>query len=159
MSTSRMHVYVPLVQKFAARLVFFHSAVAAKLGLNATDVHCLRLLGDQSMSAGELSKEIGLTGAAVTTLIDRLERAGYVARERGSSDRRRITVHANRERLGEIDALYARQGSQMKKLLSRYSADEFRVIADFLERTTDVLTEEVKSLKRQNEHGDLTNSA
>ena len=149
MSISRMHVYVPLVQKFAARLVLFHSAVAAKLGLNATDLHCLRLLGDKSMSAGELSDEIGLTGAAVTALIDRLEGAGYVVRERGSSDRRRITVHANREKLSEIDGLYASQGSRMKKLLSQYSAEEFRMIADFLKQTTSVLIAEEKALKQR----------
>jgi DNA-binding MarR family transcriptional regulator len=144
-----MHVYVPLVQKFAARLVFFHSAVAAKLGLNATDLHSLRLLGDKSMSAGELSDEIGLTGAAVTALIDRLEAAGYVARERGDSDRRRVTVHANREKLTKIDALYASQGSRMKKLLSQYSGEEFRVIMDFLEQTTNMLYAEEKALKLQ----------
>ncbi len=91
----------------------------------------------------------GSRGAAVTALIDRLERAGYVTRERGSSDRRRITVHANREKLGEIDALYASQGARMKKLLSRYSAEEFQVIMDFLQQTTGVLTTEEKALKNR----------
>ena len=71
---------MPLIRKFAARLVFFHSAIASAFGLNATDLHTLRLLGEQSMSAGELSSQLGLTGAAVTALIDRLERAGYVVR-------------------------------------------------------------------------------
>jgi DNA-binding MarR family transcriptional regulator len=146
MSSSRMQVYVPLIQKFAARLVLFHQSVAQKLGLNGTDVHSLRLLGDGSMSAGALSEQIGLTGAAVTALIDRLEKAGYVKRERGS-DRRRIAVHAVPEKLRELDALYAGQGARMEKLLSKYSASEFKVIADFLEQTTVILTEEAKKLK------------
>ena len=141
-----MQVYVPLIQKFAARLVLFHQSVAQKLALNGTDVHSLRLLGDGSMSAGALSDEIGLTGAAVTALIDRLEKAGYAKRERGS-DRRRITVHAVPEKLRELDALYAGQGVRMKKLLSKYSASEFKVIADFLEQTTVILTEEARKLK------------
>ena len=148
MSTHRMDVYVPLIRKFAARLVFFHSAIASAFGLNATDLHTLRLLGEQSMSAGELSSQLGLTGAAVTALIDRLERAGYVVRERGSSDRRRITVHANREKLRAVNDRYAGQGIRMDKLLSKYTAAEFRVITSFLEETTSVLAEETETLKQ-----------
>ena len=149
MSMSRMDVYVPLIRKFAARLVFFHSAVASMFGLNATDLHSLRLLGERSMSAGELSEQLGLTGAAVTALVDRLEEAGFVERDRGTSDRRRITVHANPARLREVDDLYATQGARMKKLLSRYTADEIRVIVNFLEQTTRVLSEEAEVLKQQ----------
>ncbi len=153
MSTSRMRSYVPLVQKFAARVVLFHSAVAGRLGLHATDLKSLRLLGEEPMSAGALAEQIGLTGAAVTALIDRLEKAGYVVRERGADDRRRITVHAVPEKLCEVDSLYAGHGARMSKLLSRYSAEEFRVIADFLERTTQVLAEETKKLRDQPQTG------
>jgi DNA-binding MarR family transcriptional regulator len=147
MSNSRMQVYVPVIRKFAARLVLFHASVASALGLNVTDVHTLRLLREDSMSAGELSKQLGLTGAAVTALIDRLEEAGYVERRRDVEDRRRVTVHAKPMKLKTIDALYADQGARMEKLLSKYGQDEFRVIVDFLQRTTDVLAEGVKTLK------------
>ena len=147
MSTFRLQVYVPLVQQFAARLVFFHSAVAEKLGLHATDLKGLRLLGKEPMSAGALGEETGLTGAAVTALIDRLEKAGFVVRERGADDRRRVTVHAVPEKLCQVDLLYEGQGARMSRLLAKYSAAEFAVIADFLERTTQVLAEEAKKLR------------
>jgi DNA-binding MarR family transcriptional regulator len=147
MSTARLQAYVPLIQKFAARVVLFHSAVAGKLGLHTTDLKSLRLLGEESMSASALGEQIGLTGAAVTALIDRLEKAGYVVRERGADDRRRITVHAVPKKLREVDTLYTGQHARMSKLLSKYSADEFRVIADFLEQATRVLTEETKNLQ------------
>ena len=147
MSTSRLQVYVLLVQQFAARLVFFHSAVAEKLGLHATDLKGLRLLGKEPMSAGALGEETGLTGAAVTALIDRLETAGFVVRERGADDRRRITVRAVPEKLRQVDLLYEGQGARMSRLLARYSAAEFSVITDFLERTTQVLAEETKKLR------------
>jgi DNA-binding MarR family transcriptional regulator len=149
MSNGRMQMYVPVIRKFAARLVLFHASVAAARGLNVTDVHSLRLLGENSLSAGELSEQLGLTGAAVTALIDRLEEAGYVERERDTEDRRRVTVRAKPMKLRAINALYADQGARMEKLLSRYSQDEFRVIVDFLERTTDVVAEGVKKLKRE----------
>jgi DNA-binding MarR family transcriptional regulator len=146
MSSSRINSYVGLIQKFAARVVLFHSAVAAKLGLHVTDLKCLRLLGKEPMSARTLGEEVGLSGPAVTALIDRLEKAGYVVRERSVEDRRSITVRALPEKLREVDSLYAGQHARMSKLLSKYRSEEFSVITNFLEQTTQVLAEEAKKL-------------
>jgi DNA-binding MarR family transcriptional regulator len=148
MSNARLKTYVPLIQKFAARVVLFHSVVAEKLGLHATDIKGLRLLGEESMTAGALAEHICLTGAAVTALIDRLEKAGYVVRERDAYDRRRVTVHAVPEKLHELNALYESQSVSMSKLLSKYSAAEFSVIANFLEETTEIVAKETKKLQK-----------
>ena len=149
MSSARMHVYVPIIRKFVARVLLYHSAVAAKLGLNVTDVNSLRLLGDQAMSAGELGEQIGLTGAATTALIDRLEQAGFVNRRRDSPDRRRVMVEADPGKLRHVDALYTGQGVRMAKLLTRYSAQEFRTIMGFLEQTILVLEQEAQAVREQ----------
>ena len=143
-----MHAYVPVIRKFVGRVMLFHSAVAAQLGLNATDVNCLRLLEDQAMSAGELSERIGLTGAATTALIDRLEKTGFARRERSTEDRRRVTIHAEEGKLQEVDALYGTQGDRMAKLLAKFSAEEFAVIMGFLENTSTALDAEIWSLKK-----------
>ena len=127
-SSARMRAYVPVIRRFVGRVLLFHSAVGSRLGLNATDVSCLRLLEDEAMSAGELSDRIGLTGAATTALIDRLERAGFARRERSKGDR-------------------------MAKRLAKYSAEEFVVILDFLEQTSAALGIEVQALKKSAKEG------
>ncbi len=147
-SSARMRAYVPIIRRFVGRVMLFHSAVAAQLGLNATDVNCLRLLEDEAMSAGELSDRIGLTGAATTALIDRLEKTGFVRRERSKEDRRRLTIHADRGKLREVDALYGSQGDRMARLLAKYSGEEFAVIMDFLEQTSTALDAEIQALKK-----------
>ena len=147
MSTARLASYVPVVRRFVLRLLLYHSAVAARVGLNATDVSSLRLLREEPLSAGDLAQQIGLTGAATTALLDRLERAGFLKRVRGTEDRRRVTVHVNQEKLGAIDALYIDQGVQMAKLLNGYNAEEFRTVMDFLERTTTILTAEANAIR------------
>ena len=147
-SSARMRAYVPIIRRFVGRAMLFHSAVAAKLGLNATDVNCLRLLEDDAMSAGELSDRIGLTGAATTALIDRLEKTGFVRRERSKKDRRRLTIHADGGKLQEVNALYGSQGDRMARLLAKYSAEEFAVIMEFLEQTTIALDAEIQALKK-----------
>jgi DNA-binding MarR family transcriptional regulator len=151
MSSSRMNSYVRLAQNFSARVVLFHSAVAAELGLHVTDLKCLRLLGNEPMSAGALGEQVGLSGPAVTALIDRLEKGGYAVRERSADDRRRITVRALPEKLREVDSLYAGQHARMSKLLSKYSPEEFSVITKFLEQTTQVLADETKKLQNSSD--------
>ena len=99
------------------------------------------------MSAGDLAEQTGLTGAAVTVLIDRLENAGYAIRERGTDVRRRVTVQVVPEKLRGVERLYEEQGASMSKLLAKYSSEEFSVIADFLKHTAQVLAAEAKKLQ------------
>ena len=103
------------------------------------------------MSAGSLGRLVGLTGPSMTALIDRLESSGYVTRERGLPDRRRVTVCAIPEKLHEIDTHYEKHGAHIAKLLSKYSADEFATITDFLEQSILILSNEVKSLHNAKE--------
>ena len=134
--SARMKQYIPLIQEFSGRLIMLHATVAESLGLHVTDIRALRLLGVESMSAGALGEGVGLTGAATTALIDRLEKAGYAFRVRDTLDRRKVTVHAVPEKLLELDAGYSGMQTRMASLLSTYSAAEFSTIVDYLERTT-----------------------
>jgi DNA-binding MarR family transcriptional regulator len=142
-----MNRYVPIVREFAARVVFFHEVVADKAGLHVTDVKVLRLLGEEAMTPGQLVEHTGLTGAAVTALVDRLVEAGYVTRVRDESDRRRITVRSVPEKIRKIDKMYEAYGADMSKLLSQYSAAEFAVVESFLKEATQLLRQHAASLR------------
>ena len=68
---------------------------AAQFGLNRTDgrgLELLRRLGP--MTANQLAAQLGMTTGGVTTVIDRLEYAGYARRRHDSEDRRRVLVEA-----------------------------------------------------------------
>src|SRR5216117_3098234 len=76
--------------------VLFHAAVAERLGLSATDHKYADLIARQGpMTAGELADRAGLTTGAITGVLDRLERAGWVRRERDPHDRRRSEEHTS----------------------------------------------------------------
>jgi DNA-binding MarR family transcriptional regulator len=69
------------------------AAVADFLGVNRTDVLCLDILARLgTVTAGRLAEESRFTTGAITAVIDRLERAGYVRRLRDPADRRRVLV-------------------------------------------------------------------
>jgi DNA-binding MarR family transcriptional regulator len=103
----------PLIVQVGMALREYHRAmekfdqrVADRLGLNRTDLRCLDLILTRgATSPSRLAAAAALTTGGVTTAIDRLERAGYVARSRGGADRRRVVIepteHA-RVAVGEI---------------------------------------------------------
>ena len=73
----------------------------------------------------------------MTGILDRLERGGWIVRERDPSDRRAVLVRAVRDRYAELMRLYSGMNRSMNKLLAGYSDNELEVIADFMRRTVD----------------------
>lgn len=77
------------------RADLFDDVAAELLGINRTDLRCVDIVSRLGRtSAGELAREAGLTSGGVTTVVDRLERAGYVRRVADPDDRRRIWIEA-----------------------------------------------------------------
>jgi DNA-binding MarR family transcriptional regulator len=124
------------VRKFIAAAIFFNVEVAARLGLNATDLQCLNILEMQGTATpGELAKWTRLTTGGVTVALDRLEKAGYVRREPNPDDRRSSLVRLAPARAAKLRAIYRSKGRLLAKALAKYNADELSVLEDFF-RTT-----------------------
>jgi DNA-binding MarR family transcriptional regulator len=129
--------------------IMFHQAVADCLGLNATDHKCLGLVHDAGeATAGDLAEWTGLTTGAVTGIIDRLERAGFVRRAEHPTDRRKVVVRVVPERLPEVGRLFASLGESMSTLGARYSEAELRVIIDFLTLSAELFRHETRRLSK-----------
>lgn len=128
-----------VVRRMGAQSVIVSQTVAARFGLNTTDLECLDLIQLQGrVSAGELAAATGLTSGAVTALIDRMERAGYVERVDDPADRRRVLVRIRKGSIGDIEKVYAPLQKRMFGLWSQYSAADLEVIADFLSRSLEL---------------------
>lgn len=111
----------------------FHDAVGDYLKINRTDLRCLDLLDLHGrMSAGELSEATGLSTGAVTVMLDRLERTGYVRRVRDASDRRRVYVERTELAARYAAEIYAPLAAQAVPLYDRFTDDQLATIVDFL---------------------------
>lgn len=131
----------------SAQSLLISQAVAAKIGLNTTDLECLDIIQTgQLVSAGEIAKKTGLTTGAVTTLLDRLEKAGYVKRQADPNDRRRVMIAIRPERLQPLADVYAPLQAAMEALYRDYPEADLLTIADFTERAAAVSSEFVRSL-------------
>nr|MBA3556874.1 MarR family transcriptional regulator [Gemmatimonadales bacterium] len=68
-----------LVRRHSTAAVLFHHAVAERLGLGPTDHKCLDVLRErEAMTGSQLAAITGLTSGAITGVVARLERAGYL---------------------------------------------------------------------------------
>jgi len=128
----------------------FHQAVADRLGLNITDHKCLDfVLMNGSMTAGELAAMTGMTTGAITAVLDRLERAGFVRREDDPNDRRRVIVRVVAKRVGEASQLFEPFSALLGEMTSRYDAAELAVIVDFMTRSCEVLRQSTLELRQE----------
>lgn len=138
-----------LGRELSARTLMFHAAIAEKVGLSATEHKALDLLSRAgALTAGQLAELTGLTTGAVTGLVDRLEKSGFVKRDKDPSDRRKIVIQPITEKMErEIAPLFASMGARMEQLFSRYSTQELALLNDFLTHSITILQEEATKLQ------------
>src|ERR1700682_6504871 len=92
-----------LVRRHSIAIVLFHQAVAERLGLVQTDHKCLDLLRERgAMTGSDLAAITDLTSGAITGVVARLERAGYLQREPDPHDRRQQILSPVLERMRDI---------------------------------------------------------
>ena len=140
-----------LGREFSTSVVLFQEAVAARLGINATDYRCLDLiLRKGQMTAKALSEEVGLTSGAITGIVDHLEKAGYVERQENPYDRRSVMIRPllTHKELGRKlgDAMVSYRAA-MSRLFGKYDADETAAIVDFLRAFVEVLKAQASKLR------------
>jgi DNA-binding MarR family transcriptional regulator len=124
------------VRNVIANAILFNHQIAQRVGLGASDaqfMHLLQLHGP--LTPGRLAELSGLTTGTVTGVLDRLENAGFVTRDRDPSDRRKVIVTLDDERLWrEMAPLYAGQAESLATVAGSYDAEQLEVIAEFLQR-------------------------
>lgn len=126
------------LRALSIQLALLNHQVGTRVNLRHVDLGCLDLVNRHGpLSPGALARRAGLHPATMTGILDRLERGGWVTRERDPSDRRAVVVRARRDRNTELFALYSGMNDLMDQLCAGYSEDELRLLADFVGRTTD----------------------
>jgi DNA-binding MarR family transcriptional regulator len=110
----------------------FDEVAREKLGINRTDLRCLNIIENHgSMTAGRLAELSGLTTAAVTAVLDRLERAGYARRVRDTEDRRQVQVEITPLLAERATPIWGPLGEEARALLGRMSTDELESLIGF----------------------------
>src|SRR5690242_18667931 len=130
----------------------FHDAVASYLGVNRTDLRCLDILDlTGRRTAGELAAEMGLSTGAVTALLDRAEKAGYVRRVRDPGDRRRVLAELTEQARQRGWEVYQPFTELTGPAFARFTDEQLATVRDFLKIGNDfyaVQTARIEQLAR-----------
>jgi DNA-binding MarR family transcriptional regulator len=130
--------------------VIFGQTVASRVGISSSDLECLDFLNlERRVTAGRLAELTGLTTGAITGVVDRLEKAGLVRRERDESDRRKVFIAPVPENIAKVGKLYAHMQRAVLKDWESYSDAELRLLLRFMTqgyKTMLAATEELKAM-------------
>jgi DNA-binding MarR family transcriptional regulator len=114
-------------------------AASQVFGLNRTDLRCMgQLFTRGPLTAGQLAEATDLSPGAMTTVLDRLERAGLAHRLADPDDRRRVVVDITPDARNEGERLYGPIRDEGAARLLRYSDQELRLIRDFVRAGIDL---------------------
>ncbi|NYE94438.1 DNA-binding MarR family transcriptional regulator [Psychromicrobium silvestre] len=128
------------MQTYQASVQDFDREVARILGVNETDLRCLEVLlepDSADVTPTILANRLGLTTGSVTTMLDRLTNAGYVARAPHPTDRRRLIVHATQLAVQKSNELYGPLiNAAAEDLLPHFSTTQLKIVVEFLQAAT-----------------------
>jgi DNA-binding MarR family transcriptional regulator len=127
----------------------YDEAVGARLGLIAAERHCLGLLYGGPQSAGAVATATGLTPAAVTALIDRLEARGLVTRTRSLEDRRKVVIEATERTRALSQRYYGPIAEEGEKVIAGFADAELAVVLRFIEAALDLQNAQLARLKAE----------
>ncbi|WP_052852931.1 MarR family transcriptional regulator [Streptomyces avicenniae] len=123
-----------------SQLALLGHRVGSRLKLRDVDLDCLEVLALQGpLSPSALARRAGLHPATMTGVLDRLQRDGWVVRERDpqAADRRAVTVRAVPGRTAEVFRLYAGMNAALDAVCADYTEEELTLLTGFLRRVTD----------------------
>jgi len=150
-STDRRELIATLMRAMrqsSAQGVLFSHAVAAHAGIASSDLECLDiiLLAGRA-TAGDLAKATGLTTGAMTGVLDRLEQAGFVQRQRDTTDRRKVWITALPETERRIAPLFHALAAAIDAVLADYDTATLAIMLEFYHRARQVLVRETEKLQ------------
>jgi DNA-binding MarR family transcriptional regulator len=128
----------------------FFRAAAARIEMTDTDMQVLDLLeGTGEASAGQLADLMGLTTGTFTGILNRLEKAGLVQRDRDPNDGRRVIVRLARgkDETHEVSSIFASRGHAWEELAAHYDDEQRAFLLAFLQRSNALARQEIARLR------------
>lgn len=126
------------MRELSIQLSLLNHQVSTRVELKEVDLGCLDLIGRYGpLSPSALARRARLHPATMTGILDRLERGGWIARERDPADRRAVILRPLRDRNAELFRLFSGMNKSMDEIFGGYTEAELQLLGDFLRRTTE----------------------
>src|SRR3954469_19026444 len=131
------HPLLRLLQEFTIEANRYVDAAGERKDMHRTDMNALAVIMRHTargnvVTPGLLRKELNLSSPATTALIDRLDHAGHVVRERHGTDRRQVQLKMTPKAFQEGGAIFARLAQHMGSAMAGFSAEELDTATRFM---------------------------
>jgi DNA-binding MarR family transcriptional regulator len=127
----------------------YDEAVGERLALNAAERRCLGFLHGGPQPAGAIAAAIGLTPAAVTALVDRLEARGLLTRKRSEEDRRKVIIEGTAKTARISEDYYGSIARDGIGVLEAFGNDELATILRFMQAALELQRRHLQALEAQ----------
>lgn len=111
-------------------------AVARRAAMSNSELATLELLMDRQVGPAEVARHLGVTTAASSGIVDRLEARGHLRREADPADGRRTRLVMTDSARGEVIGHLMPMFVGLAALDARLTDDERAVIEQFLREAT-----------------------
>jgi len=131
------HPLLRLLQEFTIEANRYVDAAGERKDMHRTDMNALAVIMRHTargnvVTPGLLRKELNLSSPATTALIDRLDHAGHVVRERHGTDRRQVQLKMTPKAFQEGGAIFAPLAQHMGSAMAGFSAEELDTATRFM---------------------------
>lgn len=127
------------LRKFTRTTLILQHVIAENIGLRVTDAECIDFLQEMGPStAGDLAKATRLTTGAITNVIDRLEKAGFVKRSADPHDRRKVIVSFLPKKHMKAKANYKNLANGVQNLFSRYDEKQLKFLIHHTQQLAEI---------------------
>lgn len=106
--------------------------VSRDAGLSESEMVALQHLSREALGPAEVARRLGVSTAASTGIVDRLQARGHVERRAHESDRRRTEVHLTDSGRTEVVGHLMPMLLALRELEQRFDADELEVVHRYL---------------------------
>jgi DNA-binding MarR family transcriptional regulator len=150
------------LRQFTGLSASFFRAASGRIGMTVTDMQVIDALDlSGPTTAGQLADLTGLTTGAITGMLNRLEEAGLVRRERDPSDGRRVIVRLTpgKDEMRAIGSIFDSSQKEWDDKVSRYDDEQIALLLEFLRSCNEVARKEIVQLRETPEREGGTFSA
>jgi DNA-binding MarR family transcriptional regulator len=125
-----------------------NQAVGDQLGLGPTELEFMDAVARRGpVTPGWLSSASGLSPATVTGILDRLEKDGWIRRERDVEDRRKVLVSVNTQRVPEMFRIYGPMLGRYAEILKSYNEKDLQLLLKFMRQVRDAGDDAVDEIR------------
>jgi DNA-binding MarR family transcriptional regulator len=133
---------------YSTETALFHQLAASLLGLSASDMKTLSILSQEGpLTAGDVTKRLGLTTGAVTSVINRLEKRGFISRKQDKQDLRKVILAINDDKLKKSNEIYSSIGGAFTELYNGYTIEQLNFLIKYHNDATSIVHQEVEKLQ------------